>query len=415
MAAIRILRIALLSLLWLIQLASAKRCLMYLTGQHNVVPDPPLVQDITHVALAFMRSETFNRENVTEWPLFTTVDEVRAKFPPETKIMVAIGGWGDTEGFSAAAASEESRGLFARNVRRMLEETGADGVDIDWEYPGGNGEDYKRIPNSAKEWEISAYPLLLSTIRSAIGPAKLISAAVPGLPRDMLAFTSTTIPAISASLDFFNVMTYDLMNRRDNVTSHHTGVQGSLTAVDAYIARGVAAEKINLGFAFYTKWFRTDPASATECATHPIGCKTVLMEDPDTGDDLGQAGGFSWHDTVPADVNASFQRALADGLYDEHGGGYYFWDARENRFWSFDTPDALARKVPVVVGGRGLGGVFAWGLGEDATGFEHLMALTEAYRGYGVNEGVDNGNARKSEDRVRRPAGTGKAATKQEL
>ena len=53
----------------------------------------------------------------------------------------------------------------------------------------GNGEDYKQIPTSEKAWEIEAYPLLISEIRSALGSNKLISAAVPGLPRDMLAFT----------------------------------------------------------------------------------------------------------------------------------------------------------------------------------------------------------------------------------
>ncbi|KAL3440154.1 glycoside hydrolase superfamily [Aspergillus insuetus] len=414
MASLRTFRTALLSLLWLIQIATAKRCLMYLTGQHNVVPDTSLVEDVTHVALAFMRSDTFNRENVTEWPLFTTVDEVRGKFSPGTKIMVAIGGWGDTQGFSVAAASEESRGLFATNVKRMLDYTGADGVDIDWEYPGGNGEDYKRIPNSVKEWEISAYPLLLSTIRHAIGPTKLLSAAVPGLPRDMLAFTSNTVHAISASLDFFNVMTYDLMNRRDTVTRHHTGIDGSITAVDAYIANGVPAEKVNLGFAFYVKWFRTDPNTAAECARSPIGCRTVLMEDPDTGDDLGKAGGFSWHDAVPEALSPSFQRALERGVYDAQGGGYYFWDEQENLFWSFDTVYAIQRKVPIVVAGRGLGGVFAWGLGEDAPDFEHLRALTGAYRGYG-NEGVHGVDIGKSEMRERSNTGGKKGAKKEEL
>ena len=41
--------------------------------------------------------------------------------------MVAIGGWGDTEGFSVAAASESSRKLFARNIKTMMDATGADG------------------------------------------------------------------------------------------------------------------------------------------------------------------------------------------------------------------------------------------------------------------------------------------------
>jgi GH18 family chitinase len=83
-----------------------------------------------------MRSEVFNQRRPSEWPLFTTVSETRARFAKGTKIMVAIGGWGNTDGFSEAAKSDESRELFARNVQKMIDETGADGVDIDWEYPG---------------------------------------------------------------------------------------------------------------------------------------------------------------------------------------------------------------------------------------------------------------------------------------
>ena len=190
----------------------------------------------------------------------------------------------------------------------------------------------------------------------------------------MLAFTTTTIPAISASLDFFNVMTYDLMNRRDNVTKHHTGIELSLTAINTYEKRGVPAEKMNIGFAFYIKWFKTDPQGG--CDVNPVGCRTALMEDPVTGADLGQAGAFSWHDPVPAEVSASFQRAMAHGKYDSDGGGHHHWDPEENIWWSWDTPDAIAQKFPAVMENKKLGGAFAWGLGEDADDFTHLKALT---------------------------------------
>lgn len=96
------------------------------------------MSEITHVALAFMRSSAFNAPGaVTDWPLFTTVSEARAKFREGTKIMVAIGGWGDTEGFSEAARSKKGRQLFASNVKAMVEFTGADGGFCWSAIPGG--------------------------------------------------------------------------------------------------------------------------------------------------------------------------------------------------------------------------------------------------------------------------------------
>ncbi|KAL8740955.1 MAG: hypothetical protein Q9190_006390 [Brigantiaea leucoxantha] len=270
----------------------------------------------------------------------------------------------------------------------MVEATGADGVDIDWEYPGGNGEDYKQIPNAAKAWEIDAYPILLSEIRSALGPEKIVSAAVPGLRRDMLAFTEDTLPAISQSLDFFNIMTYDLMNRRDNVTKHHTGIQLSLDSIEAYEKRGVPSEKMNLGFAFYIKWYKTDPEGT--CDKNPIGCRTELMEDPVTGADLGKAGAFAWHDPVPEEMSASYSRAMARGQFDPVQGGHYYWDARENLWWSWDTPAMILKKFPAIMQKKKLGGSFAWGLGEDGYHFTHLKALTAEMKKFKATYEIEN-------------------------
>jgi GH18 family chitinase len=75
-----------------------------------------------------MPSRLFNRvDPADDWPLFTSVLDARNIFQEGTKIMVAIGGWGDDEGFEVAARTEESRELFARNVARMVKSTGADG------------------------------------------------------------------------------------------------------------------------------------------------------------------------------------------------------------------------------------------------------------------------------------------------
>lgn len=159
----------------------ASRYVLYLTAQHPVFPPDVHLADVTHVVLAFMKSSSFIKRSPSAWEPFTSVESVRAKFPKNKKVgvLIAIGGWGDTNGFSAAAASPMGRKAFAGNVKAMLDSTNADGVDIDWEYPGGNGEDYKQITNSEKSWEVEAYPKLLAEIRAAIGPDKILSAAIP--------------------------------------------------------------------------------------------------------------------------------------------------------------------------------------------------------------------------------------------
>lgn len=270
----------------------------------------PEHQDITHMALAFMPSGIFNRDGDDDgtigepaaWPLFTTIEAVRPLVSPQTKLLVAIGGWGDTAGFAQGARTQASRQTFARNVAAMVRATGADGVDLDWEYPGGNGEDYKQVPNAQKAWEIEAYPLLLAAIRAALGRHKILSAAVPGKPEDMLAFTAETVPRIMQSVDFLNVMTYDLMNRRDTATKHHTGVQDSLGAVDAYRAAGCDAQRINLGLAFYAKYFRTEHA---DCL--------VRQGDGETSHAAASHRQANEPDTVPRQAKRTWLPHLAHG------------------------------------------------------------------------------------------------------
>ncbi|KAG9506204.1 hypothetical protein J7337_003185 [Fusarium musae] len=349
------------------------RCVMYLTGQHDIVPAKSALHDVSHVILAFMRSETFNVDDKPDdYPLFTSVPDVRNRFPGATKVMVAIGGWGDTQGFEEAAKNETTRKRWACQVAAMVTATGADGIDIDWEYPGGNRDDYKQIPNSQREWEINAFVSLLQELRTAIGPDKLLSAAVPGKEVDLMAFTPATVPKIMKEVDFLNIMTYDLMNRRDTVTKHHSGVSDSRDSIQRYIDRGASPSQLNLGFGYYVKWFMTQRCSQEEL----LGCSTQLLEDPKTGADLGKTGGFSWHDDIPQDLFTSFERARTAGKYDGDGS-YFYWDEKEWRWWTFDTKKSIQTKFSHVVPELGVGGVFAWGIGEDAPSFEHFKVTAE--------------------------------------
>ncbi|KAF2181254.1 carbohydrate-binding module family 18 protein [Zopfia rhizophila CBS 207.26] len=414
--------LALLAPLFLARSADA-RFLIYYDQWHNDRPGSPEDRvGIDHVILAFAQSN-----NTSAFQPIIPISTVRQEYP-QAKVMIAVGGWGDNEGFSQAVRSATSRATFAQAVASLIQTHRADGVDIDWEYPGGNGADYKQNPNSGRTGEIEQYPLLLAAIRTTIGKDKILSIAVPGLKRDMIAFTPKTGPQIWPSVDYINVMSYDLMNRRDNVTKHHTPIIGSGEAIQNYLDIGAPSQKINLGFAYYAKWFTT----ATDCGNQPFDCAVAVLENPNDGSDTGRSGAWTFEkvhmEPVPkaseiavsmdgtcgaqkktkcatgccgqygycgtgeehcgggcqhafgtgcmgADVAGSWQRALTNGVLDPEQGGQYFYDGKERLFWTWETPKLIARKFAEIVEAKGLGGVMAWSLGEDSYDWSHIMAM----------------------------------------
>lgn len=59
---------------------------------------------------------------------------------PNLKVLVAIGGWNQGGArFSIVAGSPSLRKRFAHNAVNFIKEYKFDGMDIDWEYPAGNG------------------------------------------------------------------------------------------------------------------------------------------------------------------------------------------------------------------------------------------------------------------------------------
>lgn len=256
--------------------------------------------------MAFAKSTEFNADSPPAFEPFEPVSTMRNRFSPDTKLLIAIGGWGDTSGFSAGAKDEASRERYAKNVAAMLDSSGFDGVDIDWEYPGGNGQDYKQIPNEEKVDEIETFPLFLEAVKKAVGEEKIVSIATPGKRGDMIAYTAEQGPKIWPSVDMVNVMSYDLMNRRNNVTKHHSSVVDSHDTIKAYLEIGAPPEKLNLGVAYYAKWFTTE--ANADCGSDPIGCPTVKMETADGGDN-GKSGAVTFEPqnmvTPPDDLKVS--------------------------------------------------------------------------------------------------------------
>ena len=79
-------------------------------------------------------------------------------------VVLSVGGWDESAGFSDAAATASSRADFARSCVELILEHDLDGVDLDWEYPVSGG-----APGTVhRPQDRENFTLLLQSLRRAL-------------------------------------------------------------------------------------------------------------------------------------------------------------------------------------------------------------------------------------------------------
>ncbi|WP_298542084.1 glycosyl hydrolase family 18 protein [uncultured Aquimarina sp.] len=176
------------------------------------------------------------------------------------KVMASLGGWSMCKHFPEMAADPAKRARFIEDCKKLIN-MGFDGIDLDWEYPGpfpgmnftGTNADYVNFENLVEE------------IREAIGPDKLITAAMAADYKKLEGFNWSRL---ANTMDYFNMMTYDFNGGWSNIAGHNAPVypyDGAeapdfnwQTLLDKMKGMGVPAYKINFGAPFYGRGVVTD-------------------------------------------------------------------------------------------------------------------------------------------------------------
>ena len=279
---------------------------------------------------------------------------------PGLTVVVSVGGWG-IDGFSSAAATAAGRQRFADSATHLLLANDADGLDVDWEYPG-HGE--SGIHASADDR--ANFTLLVKTLRSSLDRARAghgqrlsLSIAVADGPL----VDGIDITAVEPSLDWFNLMTYDFNNSLTPTTGNHTGLHASKLApstardtdkaVREFLAAGVPPRKLLIGAAFYGREF-ADVRARHHGLYQPYGHYQGEQPWPELKSRFIDHHGYVRY-------------------WDASAQAPYLWNADTGHFVSYDDPQSLAAKAAWVKANQ-LGGIMYWEQGHDPQG-ELLDAL----------------------------------------
>ena len=299
---------------------------------------------------------------------FNQIAELKA-LHPHLKTSIAVGGWTLSGNFSTMAASQEGRDAFVNSAVEFLREYDMfDGIDLDWEYPGGGGLD----SNAVSAQDGANYALLTAELRAALDALEVetgrdyeISIASPG---GFDKIENFNLEGLAPNVDFFNLMAYDFYGAWANTTGHQAAMfdmtgngYDITTAVDLYLAAGVDPSQIVLGAPMYTRaWQGVDAAT-------PIDAWNTASGGAAPG--TFEAGVYDYKDLLQKLQDPASGWKL---YYDDDAQAAFVYNEALGIFSSIETPQTVSLKSEWAQA-MGLGGMMFWDLSNDSSGAESLL------------------------------------------
>lgn len=269
---------------------------------------------------------------------------------PGLKVAISVGGWG-VGGFSEAAGTAAGRRAFADSAAQLVATHDADGLDVDWEYPGHHESGIRSSPADRAHFTqlLQAIRASLDKVGAAHGRTGANHYTLSIAAADGPFVDGIDIAAVAPSLDWFNLMTYDFVNAMTPTTGHHTGLHASARiagdgrstdrAVGQFLAAGVPPRKLVIGAAFYGREF-ADVQPAHDGLYQRYGHFAGTRPWPELEADYIGRHGYVRH-------------------WDARAQAPWLWNAKTRSFISYDDPESIAAKAAFVKA-RHLGGIMYW-------------------------------------------------------
>ena len=331
-----------------------QRVVAYLDMTTGTVNLPP-ADRVTHLMAAFANVNpdgTLAADSVASWKTAL----------PNVKILLSVGGWTWSSAFTAVANSSAKRLAFAQSCRQYVQANGIDGIDLDWEWPGGGNTSPNANDRTNFTALVHAVRQELNTLSTTTGKTYELTCYAPALS-SLLDFWD--LAALKNDFNFFNVQGYDLHGTWDNQTNHQSalypnpsGPDDNLTISEilaVYEAAGVPRSQLLVGAPFYGQvWNNAGP----------------------TANGLFQTATGS-HTPTYATLAASSARTHLR-VWDTYAKVPFLYDALGTGQWTtYDDPQALYEKAAFSIA-KGYAGVFFWQIGGDTADHQLLTSLSDS-------------------------------------
>ncbi|KJZ72491.1 hypothetical protein HIM_08160 [Hirsutella minnesotensis 3608] len=308
--------------------------------------------------------------DATTQNLYRNVTALKAR-QPGLQVWIAIGGWAMNEpdsayvnAFSKMAQTDASQDAFINSLLAFMAENDFDGVDLDWEYPvakdrGGVKEDFDN------------YARLLRRMRerfNSTGKRYGISIAIPASYWYLRGFN---LKALEPSVDWFNIMTYDMHGTWDShvpVIGSYAYAHTNLTEINAGLEllwrNDVKPEHVNMGLGFYGRGYTmSDPGCMAP------GCPFQNATGTKPGDCTKTSGILS-----AAEIVQIIKKGANSIFYEKDAVQVVTWDRDQWLSWDDERTIKLKREF---ANKRCLGGTMVWAIDlDDGTLVQALGNIT---------------------------------------
>jgi chitinase len=132
------------------------------------------------------------------------------------KVKLSIGGWTGSKYFSSAVRTNASRSVFAKNIVSAYHSYSLDGIDIDWEYPGAEGESGNIVSPADTQNFLEFLGLLRETLPEE---ALLTATSTDSTFTNALGNPSVDMSSFADVLDWVLLMNYDVNQGRHSPLS----------------------------------------------------------------------------------------------------------------------------------------------------------------------------------------------------